>query len=369
MNIFLDAPQIGEEEKNALIKVAESGFVSSVGPLVNEFEQKFAHYMQQADCVALQSGTAALHMALYELGIGEGDDVIVPATTYVATVNPIRYVGANPIIVDVDSKTWNIDVESLEKAITPRTKAIIPVHLFGNPCDMTAIMKIAAKNNLSVIEDATESLGAKYQGQWTGTIGDLGCFSFNGNKTITSGSGGMVVGKDSDRLKHIRFLINQARENNQAYHHPEIGFNLRMTNVHAALGLAQFSKLDIFLEKKRRIFEIYKEEFNSSDNIVFQESEPNSNSSHWMSVIRFSGGVDIDELQQELKKKNIPTRRIFPSLTEQLPYVPFKTQDCKVADDLYANGLCLPSSVLNSEEDVREVAKEIVLCAKKMCVS
>src|SRR5690554_5195800 len=212
MRIYLDDPNVGEREKKYLLQAVESNFLSTAGPFVPEFEKQFARYLQAGYCVATQSGTAALHMALYELGIKAGDEVIVPALTFVATVNPVRYVGATPVFVDVDSTTWNMDPEKIEETITPRTRAIIPVHLYGNPCNMEEIMKIAGKYGLFVIEDATESLGALYRGRMTGTIGHIGCFSFNGNKIITTGGGGMIAVKSKERAEHIRFLVNQARD-------------------------------------------------------------------------------------------------------------------------------------------------------------
>ena len=250
MNIYLDDPNIGDLEKEYMARALESGFVSTVGPFVPEFEEGFAEYIQSAGGVSTQSGTAALHMALHELGIGEGDEVIVPVLTFVATVNPVLYVGATPVFVDVDRETWNVDPAEIKKSISERTKAIIPVHLYGNPCDMEAIMRIAKRHGLYVIEDATESLGATYHGKYMGTFGDFGCFSFNGNKIITTGGGGMIVGDDAEGLAHIRYLINQAKDASREDYHEEVGFNYRMTNIEAALGMAQLQRLDNFLGKK-----------------------------------------------------------------------------------------------------------------------
>ena len=189
MKLELDAPNVGELEKQYLNRTIDSGFVSTFGPFVPEFEEKLAEYLGVRKSVSTQSGTAAMHMALWELGIGKEDEVIVPALTFIATVNPVVYVGAKPIFVDVDIQTWNIDPEQIKRNITKKTKAIIPVHLYGNACNMDEIMDIAKRHNLRVIEDATESFGTIYKDKYTGTFGDLGCFSFNGNKTITTGGG------------------------------------------------------------------------------------------------------------------------------------------------------------------------------------
>ena len=269
--IELDAPNLGGQEKDYLGKAIDSNFISTFGPLVPEFEGKFARYLNVKKAVSTQNGTAGIHIALHELGIKDGDEVIVPALTFVATANPVMYVGARPVFVDVDSSTWNISPEEIEKNITEKTKAIIPVHLYGNPCDMEEICKIARKYSLYVIEDATESLGATYKNRYTGTFGDLGIFSFNGNKTITTGGGGMVVGNDEKRLEHIKFLVNQARDEAKGYYHSEIGFNYRMTNIEAPLGLAQLERLDEFLRKKEIFHNIYHEELRKVSSVRFQE--------------------------------------------------------------------------------------------------
>lgn len=358
MHIELDAPSLGRIEKDYVTKVIDSGFVSTFGPFVSEFEEKFAGYLNIRKAVSTQSGTAALHMALYEMGIGEGDEVIVPALTFVATVTPVKYVNARPVFADVERDTWNIDPKEIERCLSSRTKAIIPVHLYGNPCNMDAIMKIAEKNKLLVIEDATESLGAVYRGRYTGTIGDLGCFSFNGNKTITTGGGGMVVGDDENRLDHIKFLVNQARDESRGYYHPEIGFNYRMTNIEAALGLAQMERLGIFSEKKRRFSEIYREELDGTLDVSFQGQYEGAASSWWLTCVTFSEKTDLPSLQKTLREKGVPTRRVFMPVTE---FPPFANNDRVFANsrEIYERGLCLPSSTLNSEDDVRYVCKTI----------
>jgi perosamine synthetase len=350
--IYLDAPNVGELEKEYLNKAIDSGYISTIGPFVSEFEEKFAQYLGASKAVSTQSGTAALHISLYELGIGKGDEVIVPALTFIATVNPIMYVGAKPVFVDVDMNTWNIDPDEIEKNITEKTKAILLVYLYGNPCDMEHIMKIADKHNLHVVEDATESLGAKYKGKFTGTFGDFGCFSFNGNKIITTGGGGMVVGKDIKRLEHIKFLVNQARDESNGYYHPEIGFNYRMTNIEAAMGLSQMTKLDDFLARKKEFHDIYKEELKDIDYISFQTEHDNANSSHWLTCIMINKDVNISALQKLLKEKGIPSRRVFMPIVEFPPYKKFKKGNFNNSSQIYNSGLCLPSSTLNSKDDI-----------------
>ncbi len=303
----------------------------------------------------MQSGTAALHMALYELGIGENDEVIVPSLTFIATINPVLYVGAKPVIVDVDSETWNIDPEEIKKAITSKTKAIIPVHLYGNSCDMDAIMEIAKEYNLYVIEDVTESLGATYRGRFTGTFGHFGCFSFNGNKLITTGGGGMITSENEASAEHIKFLVNQARDESKGYYHPEMGFNYRMTNIEAALGLAQFERLEGFLEKKREFRQIYQEILSDLPYIKFQKEYDKAKGSWWLTCIEIEKKMNLDSLIKELKEKGAQTRRIFVPVCE-MPYLKGYSNECSNAYEVYKGGICLPSSTLNSVDTVEKTA-------------
>ncbi|MCL4456665.1 MAG: LegC family aminotransferase [Nitrospirae bacterium] len=357
--IYLDAPNIGEREKKYLNNAVDSGYVSTAGPFVKEFEERFSGYLGIKKAVSTQSGTAAIHVALHELGIGHGDEVIVPALTFIATVNPVMYVGARPVFVDVDLKTWNISPDEIRKNITKNTKAIIPVHLYGNPCYMDEIVQIASEHKLHVIEDATESLGAKYKGRLTGTFGDFGCFSFNGNKVITTGGGGMVAGSNTERLDHIKFLVNQARDEERGYYHPEIGFNYRMTNIEAALGLSQMERLDDFLSKKKRFNERYRQGLKGVRGVRFQEEYEGSESSCWLTCISIDNKIDISALQSALKTKGIPTRRVFMPITEFPPYKRYKNTDMKNTYQIYENSLCLPGSTLNTEEDVAYVCKTL----------
>lgn len=357
--IYLDAPNIGALEKEFLERAIDSGYISTIGPFVGEFETRLAAYIGSPCAVSTQSGTAAIHIALYELGIGPGDEVIVPALTFAATVNPVIYIGATPVFVDVSAETWNIDPAEIEKNITERTKAVIPVHLYGNPCDMEGIMMIAGKYNLRVIEDATESLGAKYKGRFTGTFGDAGCFSFNGNKIITTGGGGMVVGNDPDRLGHMKFLVNQARDEANSYYHPEIGFNYRMTNIEAALGLAQLERLEEFLAKKKSFNSIYRDELSSVEFIKFQEEYEGAESSSWLNCVIFENEIALQGLQEKLKENGIPTRSSFMPLTEFPHYRANRKAVLTNSYKIFAKSLCLPGSTLNAEEDISFVCRTL----------
>jgi perosamine synthetase len=294
-------------------------------------------------------------MALYELGIGPGDEVIVPALTFAATVNPVLYAGATPVIVDVDSKTWNIDPLKIKESITYKTKAIIPVHLYGNPCSMTEIVDIAKEYNLYVVEDATESLGAKLNGKHTGDFGEFGCLSFNGNKLITTGGGGMVVSSNIEKIEHIRYLANQAKDKDRPGCHSEIGFNYRMTNIEAALGLAQFERMSGFLDKQKAFKEIYQEALEGLSGVYFQQTHENATESCWFTCIAIENAAKVSDVMQQLREKGVPTRRIFMPLGA-MPYLKPYATDCPHAHAIYDAGLCLPSSMLNEESDIKEIA-------------
>ncbi len=351
----LDAPNVGDLEKKYLGECINSAFVSTFGPFVSEFENKFAKYICARRAVSVQSGTAALHMALYGPGIGEGDEVIVPALTFIATVNSVLYVGAKPVIVDVDSETWNVDTKKIEESITEKTKAIIPVHLYGSPCDMDEILKLANKHNIYVIEDATESLGATYKGRQTGTLGHFGCFSFNGNKLMTTGGGGMIVSNNETSIERIKFLVNQARDKSKGYYHPEMGFNYRMTNIEAALGLAQFERLDEFLEKKKRFRQIYKRALGDMPQIKFQKEYEKAEGSWWLTCVKIGNDMDIDNVIKELEEKGVQTRRVFMPVCE-MPYLREYAKHCPNAYEIYEKGICLPSSTLNSTDTIKKAS-------------
>lgn len=355
----LDAPNVGELEKKYMARAIDSGFVSTFGGNVAEFESAFAAFIGVRRAVSTQSGTAALHIALHELGIGKGDEVIVPALTFVATANVVTYVGAKPVFADVDIRTWDIDAEDIEDKITRKTRAIIPVHFYGNPCDMDRIMEIAKRRRLHVVEDAAESLGARYRKKYTGTFGDFGCFSFNGNKVITTGGGGMVVARSPKALDHIKFLVNQGRDASSGFSHPEIGFNYRMTNIEAALGLAQMKRIKEFLSKKKAYNSIYRSQLKGLDSVIFQEEDEGAESSFWFTCVRFQADMDVAALQKGLMKKNIPTRRVFAPVVGFPPYRSAGPKGYANSFAIFEQGLCLPSSTLNSEEDVYRACKAI----------
>ena len=362
--IPLDAPWLGELEKQYVLRAVESGYVSSAGPLVAEFEEYFAAYVGAGFAVATVNGTSALHLALKLLGIGPGDEVIVPALTFIATVNPVVYVGATPVVVDVDPCTWNIDVGELEAAVTERTRAVIPVHLYGNPADMDGIMAVAQRYGLRVIEDAAEALGATYKGKHVGTFGDIGVFSFNGNKIITTGGGGMLVTDDPVLACRARLLVNQGREPGSfEYTHREIGFNYRLTNLQAALGLAQMERLEEFLAAKRRNAALYRELLKGVPGLSWQQETEGACSSWWMFsvvVAKEKFGENRREVAERLNASGIPVRPLFMPIPEQPSYARFRLKECPVSSFLYKGGLNLPSASSLTEKEVNVVC-DIIL--------
>lgn len=357
IKIPLDWPNLGQLEREYILRALDSGYVSSAGPLVGEFEKRFAAYLGVAHAVAVVNGTAGLHLALKLLGIGPGDEVIVPALTFIATVNPVIYTGARPVVVDVDPHTWNIDPAGIEKTITERTKAIIPVHLYGNPADMDAILGLARKYGLYVIEDATEALGATYKGKKAGTFGRIGVFSFNGNKIITTGGGGMLVTEDPELARRARILVNQGRDpGGTEYEHQEIGFNYRLTNLQAALGLAQLERLPEFLATKRRNAALYRRELQGAPGISWQRELSGAESNWWLfsiTIDREKYGMGRLELMERLRDQGIQVRPLFKPIFQQPCYKGYDFQLCPVADELYQKGINLPSaSFLTTEEIV-----------------
>lgn len=354
--IPLDWPNLGELEKHYLIKALESGYVSSAGPLVKEFEARFAAYLGARYAVATVNGTSAIHLALRILNIGPGDEVIVPALTFVATVNPILYVGATPVVADVDPATWSLDLEAVAEAITCRTKAIIPVHLYGNPVDIDGLLEVADRYGLWVVEDATEALGAMYKGKKVGTFGHVGVFSFNGNKILTTGGGGMLVTNDPQLARRARILVNQGRDPEETeYSHEEIGYNYRLTNLQAALGLAQLERLPEFLAIKRQNAAIYRKELGDIEGLHWQQETLGARSNWWLFSIWIDErkfGEDRHSVMQRLKSRGIQVRPLFKPIPEQPCYAKFSFAPCPVASRIYEGGLSLPSASFLTPDEI-----------------
>ncbi len=361
MIIPIAEPNIGEEEINLVIKTLRSGWISSIGENITEFENKFAKYCGTKYGVATSNGTSALHLCLAAAGIGPGDEVIVPSLTFVATANVVMYTGAKPVFVDSESETWNIDPEKIESKITEKTKAIIPVHLYGHPAMLDQITAIARKHNLLVFEDAAEAHGATYKGKRVGGLGKAGCFSFFGNKIITTGEGGMVVTNDKIFADKVRVLRDHGTSMRRKYYYPWLGFNYRMTNIQAAIGLAQLQKIDQFIDKKRENAVLYRKYLEPlATRIVLHPEAAGSKNVFWMYsiLIPARGKVNRDYLISQLKKEGIDSRPFF------FPIHKYKrfgiNQKMPVAEYLSKIGLNLPSSPNLDEKKIKYICNNII---------
>jgi perosamine synthetase len=334
-------PSLSGNEKKYVLDCLDSTWISSKGAYLKKFEDEFSKKIDVKYSTAVSNGTVALHLALLALGVSEGDEVIVPTLTYIASVNAISYTGATPIFVDSLRSTWQIDPEDIEKKITKKTKAIMVVHLYGHPCDMDAIMDIAKRHNLSVIEDAAEAFGSKYKNNPVGSIGHIATFSFFGNKTITCGEGGMVVSNDQTLIDRVVHFKGQGLAAHRQYWHDVVGYNYRMTNICAAIGLAQLEQADKFIKRKREIASLYKDLLGSLPVEVHEESS-NVFHSYWMFSFLVKDAKKRDDLRDFLYMNGIETRPLFyPVHTMPMYSTPFQSH--RVAEDLGWRGINLPS--------------------------
>jgi len=359
------APLLGEKELEYVTNCVKSGWISSKGEYVEEFEDKFAEYCDCKYGIATTSGTTALHLALASIGVGKGDEVIIPAFTMIATAFAVVYCGAQPVLVDSEPETWNMNVNQIEENITDRTKAIIPVHIYGHPCDMNPIMKLAKKEGICVIEDAAEAHGAEYKGKKTGGIGDIGCFSFYANKIITTGEGGMIVTNDeeiAERAKSLRNLCFPKGE--RIYLHSGVGYNYRMTNIQAAIGLAQFERIDEFVEMRRKNAYLYNEYLKDVEGIKLPPEKEWAKNVYWMYSILIEQEFEMsrDKLIEKLREKGIETRSFFIPLHKQPVFKKmglFDGEKYSIAKELSEKGMHLPSGSGLKGEEVGQVCRAI----------
>lgn len=358
-HILLAKPFLKGNELKYVSNCIKTGWISSLGKYVTDFETKFGDFCGTKYGIATCNGTVALHLALVTIGIGKGDEVIVPDLTFVATANAVLYSGAKPVFVDSDPVTWNIDPAKIEDKISKRTKAIILVHLYGHPCDMAPIMKIARKYNLYVIEDAAEAHGAEYKGKRVGSIGDMGCFSFYGNKLITTGEGGMLVTDSATWDKRARFLRDHGMAKKRRYFHPEIGYNYRFTNIQAALGLAQLERFGDILKKKTEIASYYNKLLSGVKGITFAPRQEWAKSVCWLYTILIEKdfGLTRDRVMAALKKEGVETRPFFIPMN-LLPAYQTKER-FPVAEGLSKKGLNLPSAADLKKSDIEYICRVI----------
>ncbi len=353
--IPVSEPCLRGKELEYVTDCINTNWISSIGKYVTQFEEMFARFCGTTYAAATSSGTTALHLALIALDIGEEDEVIIPDLTFVASANAVLYCGAKPIFVDVDANTWNIDPAKIEERITERTKAIMVVHLYGHPCDMDAIMKIAQRHNLKVVEDAAEAHGAEYKKKRVGSFGDVGVFSFYGNKIITTGEGGMITTSDAELVEKICFLRDHAMSKKRRYWHDILGYNYRLTNIQAAIGVAQMEQIDNFIEIKRRNAALYNSLLGGMNGITPPPEADGCKNVYWMYsvLIEDDFGISRDEVMLRLKEKGVDTRSFFYPL-HQLPM--YKSEDIyPVTNKLAHRGISLPSAVTLKESDIRTV--------------
>ncbi len=352
-------PDIGELEERYVLEAVRSGWVSSLGPFVERFERDMARVAGAEHCVAVANGTVALHVTLVAMGVGRGDEVLVPDLTFAATAAAVVHAGATPVLVDVREDDWTIDAELAQRATTSRTKAVIPVHLFGVPADLPAL-RDAVGAGVRTIEDAAEAHGATIDGRRVGGVADAGCFSFYGNKLVTTGEGGCVTTNDAPLAARVRFLKDHAMSSSRRYFHPEVGWNYRLTNLQAALGCAQIERLDGTLRARAAILGWYREHIEVGLQLRMNPVPSAGRSAvNWLSCVLLPVDADRDAIMGLLRSRGIDSRPFFEPMHSLPPYESCRrvTRDRSVAASLAQRGLCLPSSNKIRERDVARVAE------------
>ena len=369
--LYLSPPDVGDDEREALLRAFDSNWIAPLGPEVDAFEQEFATYLGIDNAVALSSGTSALHLALVLLGVGSGDEVIVPTLTFAASAFATRYVGAEPVFLDSDDASWNLDPELLSTELDERAAhdrlpaAVIAVDLYGQTAEYEPIAAACAAHGVPLIEDAAEALGATYQGRAAGTLGDIGVFSFNGNKIITTSGGGMFVAGDPKIADQARNLAAQSREPALHYEHAQIGFNYRLSNLLAALGRAQLAGLDAKVERRREIKQQYREAFADLPAIEFMPDAPFGEPTNWLTVITLDPArtsVTPAELCAHLETLDIEARPAWKPMHLQPVFRGCAVRGGAVAERIFATGVCLPSGSSMSAADVDRVATSVLGC-------
>lgn len=363
--IPVNEPLLNGNEKKYLIECIETGWISSEGPFVREFEDKFSSKVHRKYGVAVSSGSVALEVAVVALGIGVGDEVIMPTFTIISCAAAIVRAGATPVLVDNDSKTWNMDVSQIESKITPRTRAIMVVHIYGLPVDMNPVLEIAEKHGLRIIEDAAEMHGQTYLGKPCGSFGDASIFSFYPNKHVTTGEGGMIVTDDEMVAEKCRSLRNLCFQPNKRFHHEELGWSVRVTNLQAALGLAQLERLDEFVERKRKMGRLYTSLLLDARGITLPlAATPYAENIYWVYGLVLNDEIPFgaEEAMKRLSEHEIGTRPFFWPMHEQPVFRRiglFKNQRYPVAERLARRGFYLPSGMALKEEQIKQCAEAV----------
>lgn len=356
-------PKLGEKEREYVTQCLESGWISSKGEFIEKFEKGFSRYCGARYGVATSSGTTALHLALATLGIKLGDEVIIPSFTMIATANAVVYTGADPVLVDSETLTWNINVNKIGEKVTKKTKGVIVVHTYGHPVDMKTLLDLAEDNGIYIVEDAAEAHGAEYRGKKVGALGELGCFSFYANKIITTGEGGMIVTNNEELADKARILRDQAFERQKRFWHKHIGFNYRLTNLQAAIGVAQMEKIDQFVETRRRNAQLYNSLLKDVDGITLPPEADWAKNVYWMYslLIEDSFKINRDKLMEYLTGKGVETRNFFYPIHKQPVYSKrYEGEMYPVAEEVSRKGINLPSGNTLQKERIEYVVECIV---------
>ena len=364
--ISIANPVFNGNEKKYLMECIDTGWVSANGRFVKEFEEKFAEFCGTKYALSCCNGTVTLHLILTAMGIGQGDEVIMPTLTYIATANAVKYCGATPVFVDSEEGTFNMDPTKIEEKITEHTKAIMPVHLYGLSSNMEAIMEVANRHKIPVIEDAAEAHGAEQNGKKVGSFGLAASFSFFGNKIITSGEGGMITTNDDTLYNRMKLLKAQAVSPDKRYWHVDVGYNYRMTNMQAAIGLGQLEQIAWHMEQRKRVADLYKKFLSGTEKYMKLQEEPEGfKSVYWMSNVVFQEAVkkERDKVMEEMEQCNIEMRPIFYPMHIMTPYFD-DSVSFPVAEKVASRGISLPSHAMLTEDDVKYVCE----CLKKIVI-
>ncbi|MGG4144502.1 DegT/DnrJ/EryC1/StrS family aminotransferase [Paenibacillus algorifonticola] len=360
-SIPLAVPVLNGNEKKYVMDCLETGWISSNGKYVNEFEKKFAEFCGVEHALSCANGTVALHLPLLAYEVGPGDEIIIPTFTYIATANAVKYCGATPVLIDCEPNTWNIDPKLIEEKITDKTKGIIVVHLYGHPVDMDPIMEIAKKHNLFVIEDAAEAHGAEYKGKIVGSIGDVGTFSFFGNKIISTGEGGMITTNNSEIAAKMKLLRGQGMDPERRYWFNIVGYNYRMTNMQAAVGLGQLENIDWHLNGRKKVANAYIKQLAPYSELFTMQPELSwAKHSYWMVSVLLTDKVKIsrDALMKLLEIDGIETRPLFYPMHQMPPY--FEDSTYPTSDHISVRGLNIPTNALLIDTDISYICERLV---------
>lgn len=371
--IHLSTPHMSGKERHYIQEAFDSNWIAPLGPQVDAFEMEFRNAIGADHALALSSGTAALHLALKEVGVREGDEVLVSTLTFSASVNPIVYLGARPIFIDSERESWNLSPQLLDLTLKQKSrlgklpKALVLVHLYGQSANLDPIIELCDRYGVALVEDAAEALGSSYKGRAPGTFGQAGIFSFNGNKIITTSGGGMLVSPDRALIAHARKLATQARDPAPHYEHSEIGYNYRLSNLLAAIGRGQLQVLEERVMARRKVFNYYSWALQDLQGIEFMPEAPWGRHTRWLTCITIDPAriqLSRDQLRLALEAENIESRPVWKPMHLQPVFAQYEVVEGEVAEDLFARGLCLPSGSNLTEADLERVVSVIRACCR-----